>query len=73
MADGITGFVVPTSDPEILAGKMSILISDPITRDRLSESGRKYARERWTWSASIEKLETILFKKPGSPKEESVG
>jgi len=73
MLDGITGFVVPTSDAEILAGKMSILISDPITRDRLSESCRKYARERWTWSASIEKLETILFRKSGSPKEESVG
>lgn len=54
--DGITGFLVPIKNPEMLAAKLELLIQDPILRFRMGQCGRqKYLRQ-----FSLEKFYTNI-------------
>ncbi len=46
--DGVTGFVVPDDDPEILGARLTRLISDPALRQRMGEQAAETARE-YAW------------------------
>ncbi|MDQ2982467.1 MAG: glycosyltransferase family 4 protein [Actinomycetota bacterium] len=45
--DGVTGLLVPPSDPAALAAGLGALLADPAERRRLGEAGRARAEERF--------------------------
>jgi glycosyltransferase involved in cell wall biosynthesis len=40
--EGENGFLVPPEDPEALAGRIELLLSDPSRRRTMGETGRAY-------------------------------
>ncbi len=53
--DGRSGFIVPTRDAESLAGRVELLINDPVLRERMGREARAVARERLDVSVAAEK------------------
>lgn len=53
--DGVTGLLVPPSEPEKLTGAFRQLLSNPARRHELGEAGRRWAR-RQSWSESAQGL-----------------
>lgn len=47
VVDGETGFIVPRRDPTELAAVLARLARDPAPRQRLGQTGRRRARERF--------------------------
>jgi D-inositol-3-phosphate glycosyltransferase len=47
--DGKTGFLVPPNDPEALAAKLALLLSDDALRSRLGQRGRQHVLKQYTW------------------------
>jgi D-inositol-3-phosphate glycosyltransferase len=47
--DGETGFHVPPRDPDTLANRICVLLSNPGLRNKFGEQARSYAR-RYDWS-----------------------
>lgn len=52
VADGESGYVVPTRSPEALAGALRKLLVDPDLRRRAGEAGRRRADEHFSASAT---------------------
>ena len=46
--DGITGYLVPSRDPEAMAGRIVELLKDPGLRERMGQAALKRACERFT-------------------------
>lgn len=57
--DGTMGFMTKGRDPEVLAGLLSHLISNPSLRLRMSLFNRKYAREHFNASQLATRLEQV--------------
>ena len=49
MQDKKTGFLVNDGDPQDLIDKLSVLISDKITADKMGKEGRKFVEEMFAW------------------------
>jgi D-inositol-3-phosphate glycosyltransferase len=49
VADGETGYLVPPKDPEVLASRLLLLLSDPTLRDRMGRAARRRVEEYYTW------------------------
>lgn len=49
VAEGETGYLVPPRDPELLAGRLLRLLSDPTLRDRMGHAARRRIEEHYTW------------------------
>jgi D-inositol-3-phosphate glycosyltransferase len=64
--DGVTGFVVPNGEPEILANRLSRLILEPGLSSRLGDQAAAYARD-YAWPNITERImqvyQTILPRK----------
>jgi glycosyltransferase involved in cell wall biosynthesis len=45
VVDGITAFLTPVKQPEVLAEKMNALIDDPALRSSMGEAGRRHVEE----------------------------
>jgi len=58
--DGASGFLVPPSDAEALAGKIRLLISNEELRERMGAAARKRA-ERFEWDRIIRDIYLPLF------------
>jgi D-inositol-3-phosphate glycosyltransferase len=43
--DGVTGYHVPDGDPQALCAKLSLLMHDEETRERMGKQAANYARE----------------------------
>jgi len=54
--DGVTGFVVPSRDPDALAAKLEVLLADPQLRQHMGER----ARSRYLESYTLERFEHSL-------------
>jgi colanic acid/amylovoran biosynthesis glycosyltransferase len=52
--DGVTGLLVPSGEPEALRAAIERLRADHALRDRLGETARRRARERFSWKASTQ-------------------
>ncbi len=60
--DGVTGFLVPPSDPEALADKIELLMKDPKLAQRLGQAGPNRVRERFAMAQMIGEIEALYGK-----------
>lgn len=58
VADGMTGFVVPSNDPTSLRAKLEWLRDHPIDARGMGEAGRQWVLARFTWPAVVERCLT---------------
>jgi glycosyltransferase involved in cell wall biosynthesis len=60
--DGITGFLVPPSDPEALADKIELLMNNPKLGERLGQAGPNRVMERFSMEEMIRSIEALYGK-----------
>jgi glycosyltransferase involved in cell wall biosynthesis len=60
ITDGETGRLVPPRRPDLLAGALAQLLTDPVMRARLGEAGRHHVREHASWTSAIAPLLALL-------------
>jgi len=58
--DGITGFLVPQRDAEIMAEKLELLITNPTLREQMGMAGRRKFENEFTLEIFEHNLERIL-------------
>jgi glycosyltransferase involved in cell wall biosynthesis len=57
--EGITGFLVPPSDPAALADKIELLMKDPKLMERLGQAGPQRVMERFSMAEMIRRIESL--------------
>jgi glycosyltransferase involved in cell wall biosynthesis len=57
--DGVDGLLVMANDSTALAEKIIALLSDPLRREQMGQSGKNKALARFTWDRIIDKMEHI--------------
>ncbi len=57
--DGISGFVIPTGDPQALARRIIYLVEHPEAREEVGANGREVVVERNNWHKEMTKMEQI--------------
>jgi glycosyltransferase involved in cell wall biosynthesis len=60
--DGVSGFVVPSEDPEALAAAIVRLLADPVAARRMGEAGRRLVAEKFTTDAMMERITGVYAK-----------
>jgi phosphatidyl-myo-inositol dimannoside synthase len=58
--EGETGYVVPGHDVDVLAERVSALLTDPALAQRLGAAGRAWVEAEWRWESQAERLTTLL-------------
>lgn len=59
--DGTTGYVVPDGDPQLLADRLSALLSDVGLRQQMGDQAVMQARS-YSWQAIAERIQTVYQK-----------
>jgi spore coat protein SA len=59
VADGETGLLVAPDDPGALAGALATVVDDAELGRRMAESGRRRARERFSWETVARRTESL--------------
>lgn len=59
--DGINGFLVEPNNPEMLAGKIKILIENKELRENFGKAGRKWVSENYEWNDGIKKFANLFL------------
>ncbi len=67
LVDGVTGFLVPSQQPELLASKVHTLIIDPELRKQMGEAGRQRVLDCFSLSTTAEKYRDMYFNLVGFP------
>lgn len=57
--NGVTGFIVPAKDVDILSKKMIELIKKPELREEMGAAGKKLVQERYDWEYCVDLMEEI--------------
>ncbi|NPV09902.1 MAG: glycosyltransferase family 4 protein [Anaerolineae bacterium] len=57
--DGVTGFVIPKEDDDMMADRLSALLAHPHLAERMGNTGRKHVLERFTLTRMIDEVEEI--------------
>jgi rhamnosyl/mannosyltransferase len=57
--DGITGLVVPPSDPQALASAIHSLVGDPERRSEMGRAGRARAEAQFTYEMMVERVQAV--------------
>jgi glycosyltransferase involved in cell wall biosynthesis len=47
--DGVTGFLIPSRDPQAVAGRLAMLHHDPVLAARMGREGLRRAYQHYTW------------------------
>lgn len=58
--DGVTGFVVPDGEPEILGSRLKELILDPALRDRLGKQANQVA-QAYSWERIADEIKSVYL------------
>jgi len=61
VADGITGFLVPSENAFLFAEKLHFLLSNEKERNRLGENARQFAKENFVIQRQVKKLLSLYF------------
>jgi glycosyltransferase involved in cell wall biosynthesis len=69
VAEGETGYLVPSGDPARLAARVNDLLRDPPTRARLGAAGRRRMRELFTFDAQAKAYLQLLHTLRPTPVE----
>ena len=56
VADGVSGFIVPSEDPAALAAAIGGLLSDPSKAQEMGAAGKKLASEKFTTDAMMHQI-----------------
>lgn len=64
--DGVTGYTVPTDDPQALAERLALLICNPELRQKMGENAARTARE-YRWQRIAEKVLDLYNQVTGEP------
>ncbi len=67
VADGVTGVLVPSSDPEVIASAVMELIRDPARRAALGLAARRRARECFSAETIVPRYEALYRAACGRP------
>lgn len=71
VADGETGFIVPSEDPDELAARILVLLRDPQLRRTMGEAGRERFLHCFTSATMVTKIvaayQEVLSQKGGAP------
>ena len=59
VANGQTGTIVPSENPEYAAEALEQLIMDPSLRKRMGENGREYVQQNYLWEKNVDEMEKI--------------
>lgn len=59
IADGVTGFLVPPRDPEVLAACLHLLLTDPALRERMGRAARDRVTHEFTWGTVVERTNRL--------------
>lgn len=62
VVDEVTGFLVPPNNPEALAAKMLVLLSNPAMRQRMGMMGRERAEQLFDSNNMVKNTEEVYFK-----------
>jgi len=65
--DGENGLLVPTDDPEAMAGAITRLLDDAALRERFVEHNLRLVRARGDWATNMERTRRLLVELAGSP------
>jgi glycosyltransferase involved in cell wall biosynthesis len=57
--DGVTGFIVPPQDSDVLATAIGRLLSDPARARQMGEAGKKLAAEKFTTEAMMIQITSV--------------
>jgi D-inositol-3-phosphate glycosyltransferase len=59
IADGETGFLVPPRDPEALAERLRLLLTDPTLRERMGCAARARVEREFTWDTVVRRTAAL--------------
>lgn len=62
--DGVCDFLVPIRDPEAVADKLQVLISDPPLRRKMAEPGRRRYLDQFTLESYHQNLRCLIERLP---------
>jgi glycosyltransferase involved in cell wall biosynthesis len=63
--DGVTGLLIPPSNPEALAAAIGRLAGDPALRRRMGEAGRTLVEREYRWRDNARMMENLYDKMLG--------
>ncbi len=61
LRDGETGLFTRVDDPDDLAAKISLLLSDAILRERLIRNAQRLVEEQYTWDSVAARMQGVLM------------
>ncbi|MEX2529572.1 MAG: glycosyltransferase family 4 protein [Gemmatimonadota bacterium] len=59
VVDGVTGYLVPHGNTEVLADRIGRILADQSLRDRLGSGGRHFAKS-YSWAESARRMESAI-------------
>lgn len=59
--DGVTGFLIPPNNADVLAAKIELMIKNPALREQMGQAGRKKYEQEFTLNKFEERLKGILY------------
>jgi glycosyltransferase involved in cell wall biosynthesis len=68
VVDGVTGFLVPSQQPELLADKLRIMITENGLRQQMGASGRQRVIDCFSLTTTSEKYRAMYFDLLGQPQ-----
>jgi len=60
IADGVSGYLVPSGNPDAIAGKLVTILRDESLRKRLGNAGRQRMASEFTFAAQAEKYVNLF-------------
>ena len=59
--DSFTGFLIPAKDEKILEDKISILIKNPVLREKMGNNGRKLIEQNFSIEKMVDEIEKLYL------------
>jgi glycosyltransferase involved in cell wall biosynthesis len=59
VVDGVTGFLIPSRDPQAVADRLATLEQDPLLARAMGEQGLHRAYQHYTWRTVAQQVAAI--------------